>query len=136
MHAHIHQNIVMVICTTSNIRSASKCNGKRKRRNSNTNFLSTKIKSSSKGRENKKEKLFVLKCCFEPKRSTTRHVRSLSLIQNNTKMLHIVKENVKKTQDSAQFYANHNKRPCVFIIGQKVFLCSHTNSKSLTSVLS
>ena len=36
-------------------------------------------------------------------------------------MLHIAKENVKAAQDRARFYADQDRRPRAFTIGQKVF---------------
>ena len=43
-------------------------------------------------------------------------------------MLHIAKENVKTAQDHARFYADQDRRPRAFTIGQKVFLRVPTES--------
>ena len=39
-------------------------------------------------------------------------------------MLHIFKENVQTTQDRPRFYADQDRRPRAFTIGQKVFCVS------------
>ena len=48
-------------------------------------------------------------------------------------MLHIAQDNIKMTQDRAQFYAVHNREPRVFNPRQKVFLRVPHNSKTLST---
>ena len=48
-------------------------------------------------------------------------------------MLHIARDNIKTAQDRARFYADHNRQPRVFSLGQKVFLRVPHNSKTLST---
>ena len=54
-------------------------------------------------------------------------------LQDMNQMFHIAKENVKTAQDRAQFYADQDRCPRAFTIGQKVFLCVPTNSTSFST---
>ena len=47
-------------------------------------------------------------------------------------MLHIARDNIKTTQDRPHFFADHNKKPCVFNPRQKVFLREPHDSKTLS----
>ena len=82
---------------------------------------------------------FMLMYGFQPRApvDVTIHRDTLdstrNFLQDMNQMLHIAKENVKTAQDRARFYADQDRRPRAFTIGQKVFLRVPTDSTSLST---